>query len=274
MKKPKIWIRVCVHLLLCITLGVQSSEFGNTVTDDITSISLLKQNIPKDYKIPVTYVPKEVGGMCWVALNVFHLELSLRGLADKFGSISSNKYNISILIEMLKETRYHMKNLEAITYDFECHYRNEQWQTGHYFHFVEDFLKTARLNRDLPEECDPPPCPTATMATTITTQYPTSVNYPAIGTEFNMSAPDSETWNEPLRFLPEVVERSLLSLLVIPIAAVVFLFAWKVKSRRNQHQSDERNSVEGGLFTGPEGTLAPPLEEPSEKNRLNIIETV
>uniref|UniRef100_A0A674EKF0 Kit ligand n=1 Tax=Salmo trutta TaxID=8032 RepID=A0A674EKF0_SALTR len=204
-----IWIRVCVHLLLCITLGVQSSEFGNTVTDDITSISLLKQNIPKDYKIPVTYVPKEVGGMCWVALNVFHLELSLRGLADKFGSISSNKYNISILIEMLKETRYHMKNLEAITYDFECHYRNEQWQTGHYFHFVEDFLKTARLNRDLPEECDPPPCPTATMATTITTQYPTS-------------------GNEPLRFLPEVVERSLLSLLVIPIAAVVFLFAWKV----------------------------------------------
>ncbi|XP_045079506.1 kit ligand [Coregonus clupeaformis] len=248
MKKSKIWIHVCVHLLLCTTFGVHSTEFGNAVTDDITSISLLKQNIPKDYKIPVTYIPKEVGGMCWVSLNVFHLELSLRGLADKFGNISSNKYNISILIEMLKETRYHMKNLEAITYDFECHYRDEQWQTGHYFHFVEDFLKTARSNRDSPEECDPPPCPTTTKAatTTITTQYPTS-DHPVV-----LSA-GLAPGNEPLRFLPEVVERSLLSLLVIPIAAIVFLFVWKVKSRSNQHQSDEPNSVEGGLFTGTEG---------------------
>ncbi|XP_024279863.1 kit ligand isoform X1 [Oncorhynchus tshawytscha] len=257
MKKSKIWIRICVHLLVCTTFGVHSSEFGDAVTDDITSISLLKQNIPKDYKIPVTYIPKEVGGMCWVTLNVFHLELSLRGLADKFGNISSNKYNISILIEMLKETRYHMKNLEVITSDFECHYRDEKWQTGHYFQFVEDFLNTARSNRDLPEECDPPPCPTTTKAsaTTITTQYPAS-------------------GKEPLRFLPEVVERSLLSLLVIPIAAIIFLFVWKVKSRSNQHQSDELKSVEGGHFTGTEESLAPPLDDISEKNRLNIIEAV
>uniref|UniRef100_A0AAY5KBI9 Kit ligand n=1 Tax=Esox lucius TaxID=8010 RepID=A0AAY5KBI9_ESOLU len=173
MKKPKIWIRVCVHLLLCIITLVQSSEFGNAVTDDITSISLLKQNIPKDYKIPVSYIPEDVGGMCWVTLNVFRLEVSLQGLAEKFGNISSNKYNISILIEMLKETRYHIKNLEAVMNDFECHYRDDQWQTGRYFHFVENILKTARSNRNSPEECDPPPCPT-TAPTTTPLPYPSS----------------------------------------------------------------------------------------------------
>uniref|UniRef100_A0AAY5L2Y2 Kit ligand n=1 Tax=Esox lucius TaxID=8010 RepID=A0AAY5L2Y2_ESOLU len=225
MKKPKIWIRVCVHLLLCIITLVQSSEFGNAVTDDITSISLLKQNIPKDYKIPVSYIPEDVGGMCWVTLNVFRLEVSLQGLAEKFGNISSNKYNISILIEMLKETRYHIKNLEAVMNDFECHYRDDQWQTGRYFHFVENILKTARSNRNSPEECDPPPCPT-TAPTTTPLPYPSSepVNYP---TKCDIAEKSCSTRTESL-VSPEVLGKSLLSLLVIPIVAIVFLFVWKV----------------------------------------------
>ncbi|KAJ8002722.1 hypothetical protein DPEC_G00161890 [Dallia pectoralis] len=274
MKKPKIWIRVCVHLLLCIITLVQSSEFGNTVTDDITRISLLKQNIPKDYRIPVTYIPEDVGGMCWVTLNVFRLEVSLQELSEKFGNISSNKYNISVLIEMLKDARFYINDLEGLMNDFECHYRNDQWQTGRYFRFVEKVLIAARSNRVLPEECDPPPCPTTAMAatTTRTLEYPSSepVNYPA---KCDISAASCIHRPAPLNW-SGVVEKSLLSLLVIPLIVMVFLFAWKVKSRRNERVPDENNSVEGGLFAGVEGNLTPPLDETSVKNRLNVIETV
>lgn len=38
----QIWIRVCVYLLLFITLGVHSSRFDvNPVTDDISRLSVL-----------------------------------------------------------------------------------------------------------------------------------------------------------------------------------------------------------------------------------------
>lgn len=47
-------------------------------------------------------------GMCWVKLNVFHLEVSLKGLAQKFGNISSNKDNIGTFVQILQEMRYHI----------------------------------------------------------------------------------------------------------------------------------------------------------------------
>lgn len=58
-------------------------------------------------------------------------------------------------------------------YDFECHYREERWQTGRYFDFVEDFFDTATQryttrDSDL-NECEPPPCPTTPY--TDTTEY-------------------------------------------------------------------------------------------------------
>lgn len=43
--------------------------------------------------------------MCWVQLNLYYLEDSLIKLSDKFGNISSNKEDISILKEMLLGTR-------------------------------------------------------------------------------------------------------------------------------------------------------------------------
>jgi len=46
--------------------------------------------------------------MCWVKLNVFHLEVSLKGLAQKFGNISSNKDNIGTFVKILQEMRYHI----------------------------------------------------------------------------------------------------------------------------------------------------------------------
>lgn len=45
-------------------------------------------------------------GMCWVKLNVFHLEESLKDLSQKFGNISSNKDYIETFVQMLKEMRY------------------------------------------------------------------------------------------------------------------------------------------------------------------------
>ncbi|XP_046890601.1 kit ligand a isoform X1 [Hypomesus transpacificus] len=274
MKKSKIWIHVCVHLLLSITLGVYSSEFVNPVTDDITKLSQLKQNIPKDYKIPVHYIPKEESGMCWVKLNIFYLEESLIELSLKFGNISSNKYDISIFIQMLQDIRFKMRPLEALMLDFECHYRKERWQTGRYFELVEDFLRTAsqeESRRDL-TDCEPPSCPTITTTTTTTT---TTTKYSTVKTtDCDDSTRNCKSWNEPLRFLPDGVEQSLLSLLLlIPIAAIVFLLVWKVKARRND-DSPGQNSVDGVLFTGTEGNSHQLTDESSERNRLTVIETV
>lgn len=55
------------------------------------------------------------GGMCWVKLNVFYLEESLKDLAHKFGNISSNRKDISIFVQMLQELRL---NLEPVVSAF------------------------------------------------------------------------------------------------------------------------------------------------------------
>ncbi|KAM9854560.1 kit ligand a [Aulostomus maculatus] len=271
MKKSKIWIRVCVHLLLFITLGVHSSKFDvNPVTDDISTLSILRHNIPKDYKIPVRYVPKEEGGMCWVKLNVFYLEDSLQDLAHKFGNISSNRKDISIFIQMLQELRLNMGSVEPIMFEFQCHYREERWQTAQYFEFVTDFLIAAQRREDS-DDCDPPPCPTTPYTVTSEEYLTDSSTSSSRGSQCDLSTGCKTHQQE--RLLSEVVERSLFSLLFIPLLALVFLLVWKVRSRRNE-EDVQRNPGEGGLFTGTQGT-APPLDaEISEKNMLNVIETV
>ncbi|XP_074489780.1 kit ligand a [Sebastes fasciatus] len=263
MKKPKIWIRVCVHLLLFITLGVHSSKFDvNPVTDDISRLSILRQNIPKDYKIPVHYVPKEEGGMCWVKLNVFYLEASLQDLAHKFGNISSNRKDISIFIQMLQELRLNMGSVEPIMYDFECHYREERWPTVRYFDFVKDFLIAAQ-NKEDSDDCDPPPCPTTPYTATTEAYLKESPPSSSKGSDCVGCTPYETS------ALTEVVERSLLSLLFIPLLALVFLLVWKVRSWRNEEDL-QQNPGEGGLITGTEVTATPLDAETSEKNMLNV----
>ncbi|KAI5617258.1 kit ligand precursor, partial [Silurus asotus] len=215
----QIWIRTCVHLLLYITVAAYPSEIGNPITDDIKKISLLKQNIPKDYKITVQYLPKEVSSMCWVQLNVFHLEESLKDLAQKFGNISSNKDYIATFIQMLQEMRYIIGNsLESSMLEFQCHYREEKWLTPRYFQFVEDFFNTANSSRE-DEDCEPPPCPATIKATTTTlatmpTPPPTQIR--------------SQDGSMNPRVLTEIMKKSLYSLLFIPVIAAVLLLAWKV----------------------------------------------
>lgn len=269
MKKPKIWIRVCVHILLFITLGVHSSKFDvSPVTDDISRLSILRENIPKDYKIPVHYVPKEEGGMCWVKLNVFYLEESLKDLATKFGNISSNTKDIKIFNHMLQELRINMASVELIMYDFECHYREERWPTARYFDYVKDFLIAAR-NKEDSDDCDPPPC--LTTPYTVTTE--TNLKVSSTSSSTDTACPTGCKPPPGTSPLTNVVERSLLSLLFIPLLALVFLLVWKVRSSRNEEHL-QQNPGEGGLFTGTEAT-APPLDaQISEKNMLNVIEIV
>lgn len=270
MKKPKSWIRVCVHLLLFITLGVQSRRFDvNPVTDDISRLSVLKDNIPEDYKIPVTFVPKEEGGMCWVTLNVYYLEGSLKELAHKFGNISSNRKDIDIFIEMLQELRISLMPLDPLMFEFECHYRSEGWPTAQYFDFVQDFLIAAQHQTES-SDCEPPPCPTTPYPGTIE-QYIEDSPLSSDGAPVCDSPTGCVTHSQ--RLLPEVVEQSLLSLLFIPLLAFVFLLVWKVRSRRNREDL-QQNPGEAGVFTETEGNTPPLDTEISEKNQLNVIATV
>ncbi|KAK1804578.1 hypothetical protein P4O66_020569 [Electrophorus voltai] len=259
-----------------------------------------KQNIPKDYNITVRYLPKEVSGMCWVKLNIFHLEKSLDLLANKFGNISSNKDNIGTLVQMLREMRYYIgDDLEDDMFNFECHYRKVEWLTGRYFKFVEDFFNTANSSQE-DGECDPPPCPT-TIKTTPTISVSTQHHSKGTQRDFKMNCillvlngtvlqrkvrhylklkvelhlGDTVRLNTGMHpfvctgtrnqiFLPDTLERGLLALLFIPLIAVGFLLIWKVKSRRTP--SPLQRDMDGPpLFIGVEASAPPLDDEMSEK---------
>lgn len=54
-------------------------------------------------------------GTCWVVLNIYPLEQSLRKLANMFGAISSNKENIIVFIAMLKSLRFTFDHEELVS---------------------------------------------------------------------------------------------------------------------------------------------------------------
>ncbi|KAJ0029088.1 hypothetical protein NQD34_004085 [Periophthalmus magnuspinnatus] len=266
MKKPKSWIRVCVQLLLFIVFGGQALEFhGNPVTDDILKLTILRQNIPKDYKIPVRYIPREEGGMCWVKLNVFYLEESLKDLSHKFGNISTNRKDISIIIQMLQGSRIKMGPLDPIMLDFQCHYRDERWATASYFDYVKDFLTETQQLKEFSDDCDPPPCPTPQLPTTTT-----ATQLESIGSTESMTEACPQRDCQPEKdFSFQVLERSLLSLLFIPLLAIIFLLVWKLRSRRNMEDRDQTR-VEDGLFAAAEGGAGPLDADVSETNQLTV----
>ncbi|XP_075967836.1 kit ligand-like [Anarhichas minor] len=113
--RKKILKAPCLLLSLFTSLNLCSGKFGTPITDDVSKLSLLKQNIPSDYVIPVSYIPKEVAGTCWVVLNIYPLEQSLRKLAGMFGAISSNRENIIVFIAMLKSLRFTFDHEELVS---------------------------------------------------------------------------------------------------------------------------------------------------------------
>lgn len=54
--------------------------------------------------------------MCWVHLNLYPAESSLKNLALKFGNVSSNRENITIFITMLQGLRVTIDNEELVNY--------------------------------------------------------------------------------------------------------------------------------------------------------------
>ncbi|XP_046873710.1 uncharacterized protein LOC124466080 isoform X1 [Hypomesus transpacificus] len=208
--KRKIWT-ICVLLCLFLSLECCSGVSGNPITNDVSRLLLLKQNIPKNYEIPIHYIPKELCGMCWVILNSYPLEQSLKDLAQMFGAISSNKDEIIIFITMLQSLRLQLdhEELEATMQVFQCHYREEEWLSGQYFDYVRELLDSAaHMAREF--RCKPPPCPASYI-----------------------HLPGREAQDHGLTRS----RNSLLSLLLLPATASVFLLVCVVKLRRGQQRN-------------------------------------
>ncbi|KAI9516801.1 hypothetical protein NQZ68_011278 [Dissostichus eleginoides] len=157
--RKKILKAPCLLLSLFTSLNLCSGKFGTPITDDVSKLSLLKQNIPSDYEIPVSYIPKEVAGTCWVVLNIYPLEQSLRKLANMFGTISSNKENVVVFIAMLKSLRFTFdhEELETAMQLFQCHYQEGSLTSGLYFDYIKDVLHVASKGTS-GFSCKPPPC--------------------------------------------------------------------------------------------------------------------
>lgn len=199
-------------LSLLTSLKLCSGKFGQPITDDVSKLILLKQNIPSDYEIPVHYIPKEVAGTCWVVLNIYPLEQSLRRLADMFGAISSNKDNIMVFIAMLKSLRFTFdhEELETAMQVFQCHYQEGNFLTSLYFDYIKDVLQTASKEASS-FSCKPPPCLH-------------SHKTPGGHGESRLKS------------------RAPLLVLLIPITACVTLIVWLVKSKRQLPACNSENN--------------------------------
>lgn len=266
MKKAKIWIRACVCILLYSTFAACSRRTGSQRIDNDDRISLLKQNIPRDYKIPVRFIPRDMSGKCWVELNVFHLEESLKSLAEMFGNVSSNRNNITVFVQMLRDVRYRIGfKMESIMQDFECHYRREEWRTECFFDYVREVLSGASSIMDS-EECDSPPCGT-TASTELSTEG--AVRTTSEKTDDCFPASDFQGATADRQYLPEDAQKSLLSLLLVSVAANICLVVWMLRGRRRR--SLERNAESRNIFVAVETSRCSSRLGQSEKDRLNTM---
>ncbi|XP_050964121.1 kit ligand b [Labeo rohita] len=162
MREVKIGESICVLVLLFSGLVTCSGVFGSPLTDDVATLDTLSENIPSDYRIPIRFITKDVGGACWLYVNLYHVESSLKTLALKFGNLSTNKANITIFITMLEGFRFTLDNdeLEVTMQTFECHYRRGKWPTRRYFNHVKEVLTAAGSAMGKFQDCTPPPCQT------------------------------------------------------------------------------------------------------------------
>lgn len=130
-------------------------------------------------------------GRCWVALNIYPLEQSLRRLAGVFGAISSNREHIGVFVSMLKSLRFTFDHEELVSEApkarrwgpvlelnnsalemtcgclipqeaemqlFQCHYQERGLMSGLYFDYVRDILHAAASQEASSLLCKPPPC--------------------------------------------------------------------------------------------------------------------
>uniref|UniRef100_A0A674AZI2 Kit ligand n=1 Tax=Salmo trutta TaxID=8032 RepID=A0A674AZI2_SALTR len=209
----------CVLLFLFTSLGVCSGGFGNPVTDDVSRLIRFSSFFFLQ------------SGVCWVLLNIYPLEQSLRELARVFGAISSNKDNIMIFITMLQNLRFQFdhEELEATMQVFKCHYRAVKWPSGLYFDYIRDILNSA-THQEGGFRCVPPSCPAPT--TPGKKHAPTHISS-SQSVLLSLSGSEAQD-HEQTRS-----RGSLLSLLSIPVTACVFLIVWVVthQDRREEGTS-------------------------------------
>ncbi|XP_023146021.1 uncharacterized protein LOC111581874 isoform X1 [Amphiprion ocellaris] len=231
--RKKILKAPCLFLSLITSLNLCSGKFGAPITDDVSKLSILKQNIPSDYEIPVSYIPKEVAGTCWVVLNIYPLEQSLRKLANMFGAISSNKENIIVFIAMLKSLRFTFdhEELETAMQVFQCHYQEGSLLSGLYFDYIKDVLQSAAQGTS-GFSCKPPPCGNP--------QH----------TPGSQEENHSYSWSR----------RSPLLLVLIPFIACVVLIVWLVKSGRRLPMCNTENSQMAPSDMIPTVSISIPLQ--------------
>jgi len=58
------------------------------------------------------------GGACWLYVNLYKVESSLKTLALKFGNLSTNKANITIFITMLQGFRFTLEGEELVIHSY------------------------------------------------------------------------------------------------------------------------------------------------------------
>ncbi|XP_070710292.1 uncharacterized protein [Pempheris klunzingeri] len=231
--RKKILKAPCLLLSLFTSLNLCSGKFGAPITDDVSKLSLLKQNIPSDYEIPVSYIPQEVAGTCWVVLNIYPLEQSLRKLASMFGAISSNKENIMVFIAMLKSLRFTFdhEELETAMQVFQCHYQEGSLMSGLYFDYIKDILHAASQGTS-GFTCKPPPC-------------------------LNLQqTPGGQEEGREYSWL----RRTPLLLALIPFTACAVILVWLVKSGRRLPMCNAENSQMVPSDMIPTVSVSIPLE--------------
>ncbi|XP_067347343.1 kit ligand-like [Channa argus] len=230
--RKKILKAPCLLLSLFTNLNLCSGKFGTPITDDVSKLTLLKQNIPSDYEIPISYIPKEVAGTCWVVLNIYPLEQSLRKLANMFGAISSNKENLIVFIAMLKSLRFTFdhEELETAMQVFQCHYTEGSLMTGLYFDYIKDVLHTAAQETS-GFSCKLPPC-------------------------LNPQTPGDQEKGRQHSWL----KRTPLLLVLIPFLACVILLVWLVKSGRRLPVCNTENSQMAPSDMIPTVSISIPLQ--------------
>ncbi|XP_042562713.1 kit ligand b isoform X2 [Clupea harengus] len=245
MKKTNIGESVCILALLLSTLVTGGVKGRTPLTDDVGTLDVLKGNIPRDYRILVNHTPKAVAGKCWLQLNIYPVEKSLKQLAHKFNNLSINRENITIFITMLQGLRFMLGNeeLDLAMQAFECHFRTAHWPTELYFdHVKEVFSAAANVSGIL--ECAPPPCPSTLP-------------------------PSATTGHERQYHIGESLKRSLPVLLLVPVLFLLFLGAWMVVQRRrvcmnNSSRGEARSPQSEAALRGPEPQHRAAQEGPLE----------
>ncbi|XP_041113136.1 kit ligand-like isoform X2 [Polyodon spathula] len=257
MKKTKIWITAFIYpcLFFCFTFVERSCGLGNVITDDVNTIPILKGNIPNDYIIKVRYVPQseELNDICWLMLNIYELQLSLNSLAAKFAETSSNRDNITVLIDMVTKMRRPFQYEEEVIDDYHCHYQDGNFNTSVYFDYLKKMIETYELHERqfISSDCVSPPCPASETTRLVAGSITISTELLIMNTTTCVSASDCNTQETRHGKNTEVKTKGaeklhipLYMLLIIPVVGILLFLTWKhTQKRRMNTQTIQDNET-------------------------------